>query len=65
METKIPDYMERGDREIWRLHQVDRTLTTWVLQPDGRDIETLDRHGGVRAAALPGVQIDLDDLFAD
>ena len=64
VETKIPVYMERGDPEIWRIHPYERTVTSWVRQPDGSYRETTYRGGVVALAALPGVDIDLDRLFA-
>jgi Uma2 family endonuclease len=64
VDTKLPVYMQRGDLEIWRLHPYERTLTTWVRQPDGSYLETVYRGGVVALAALPGVTIDLSELFA-
>lgn len=61
--AKLPVYMERGDLEIWRVHPFERTLTRWVRQPDGSYQETVYRGGVVALAALPGVTIDLDELF--
>jgi len=61
--TKLPQYQERGDGEIWFLHPYERTLTTWVRQPDGSYQQTLYREGIVRPAFLPGVVIDLADVF--
>lgn len=65
VETKIPRYRERGDLEIWRLHPYERTLTRWVRGADGGYVETVLHGGTVRPLFLPGVVIDLDDLFAD
>ena len=64
VDTKIPVYMQRGDLEIWRIHPYERTETSWVRQPDGSYRETVYRGGVVSLAALPGVEIDLDRLFA-
>lgn len=61
--AKTPAYMERGDLEIWRVHPYERTLTSWVRQPGGSYQETVYRGGIVALAALPGVTIDLDELF--
>jgi Uma2 family endonuclease len=63
VDTKVPDYRARGDLEIWRLHPRDRTLTTWVRQPDGGYAETSYTGGIVRPTFLPGVAIDLAALF--
>jgi hypothetical protein len=40
-------------------------LTRWVRQSDGSYEELVHREGIVRPAALPGVAIDLEALFAD
>jgi Uma2 family endonuclease len=64
VDTKIPVYQQRGDLEIWRLHPYERTLTRWVRQPDGSYTESVHLGGAVVLAALPGVTIDLDRLFA-
>ena len=61
--AKIPVYRQRGDLEIWRIHPYERTLTSWVRQPDGSYRETVYHGGIVSAVALPGVTIDLDELF--
>jgi Uma2 family endonuclease len=64
VEEKLADYQARGDAEIWRLHPFERTLMRWVRQADGSYEESLLRGGVIRLAALPGVAIDLDALFA-
>jgi Uma2 family endonuclease len=64
VDTKIPVYRQRGDLEIWRIHPYERTLTRWIRQADGSYRETVHRGGVVTLAALPGVTIDLDALFA-
>jgi Uma2 family endonuclease len=63
IDAKLPDYQQRGDLEIWRIHPYERTLTAWVRQPDGSYTETTYREGTVPAAALPGVTLDVSDLF--
>jgi Uma2 family endonuclease len=65
IDTKLPEYQRRGDKEIWRLHPYERSLTAWRRQPDGSYAETVYVGGLVRPASLPGVEIDLDALFAD
>jgi Uma2 family endonuclease len=62
--VKLAAYQARGDAEIWRLHPYERTLTRWVRQPDGAYAESVHADGIVELAALPGVAVDLDDLFA-
>jgi Uma2 family endonuclease len=63
VDEKLPAYRRRGDREIWRLHPYERTLTVWRRQPDRTYMETIDHGGVVPVASLPGVAIDLDALF--
>ena len=64
VETKLQEYQRRGDREIWRIHPYERTLTAWQRQPDGTYTEVLHRDGVVQPASLPAVRIDLAWLFA-
>ena len=63
VEDKLREYRERGDLESWRIHPYERTLTTWRRQPDGTHDGTLYRDVVIRPAFLPGVAIDLGDLF--
>jgi Uma2 family endonuclease len=63
VETKLREYQERGDLEIWRLHPLERTLVAWRRQPDGTYGETHIAGGTVKPVALPDVVIDLDALF--
>jgi Uma2 family endonuclease len=60
---KLPEYMERGDLEIWLLHPYEQTVTAWRRQPDGTSSETVYRGGVVQIVSLPSVTIDLDALF--
>ena len=64
VETKFAEYRRRGDLEIWRLHPYERTLTVWRRQEDGSYAEAVFGGGIIRPVALPGVEIDLDALFA-
>jgi Uma2 family endonuclease len=65
VDEKLPEYMQRGDLEIWRLHPHDRTLRGWRRRPDG-SYGVANFHGGrVRLAALPHVIVDFDALFED
>jgi Uma2 family endonuclease len=64
VDTKIPVYRQRGDAEIWRIHPYERTLTRWVRRPQGTYAASTYQGGVVTLAALPGVTIDLDRLFA-
>jgi Uma2 family endonuclease len=61
--TKIPEYKERGDLEIGRLHPNERTLTVWRRRPDGTYEESTFHGGKINPAFLPDVTIDLDALF--
>ena len=60
---KLPGYQQRGDAEIWLLHPRQRMLQAFVRQPDGTYAEHVHHGGIIRAAALPDVRIDLDELF--
>jgi len=63
LETKLREYRERGDIEIWLVHPLEHTIMAWVRQPNGGYAETLYIDGAVRPTALPGVVIDLAELF--
>ena len=63
IKEKLPDYQARGDHEIWYIHPYQRTLTAWRKTPGGTYDEVVYRGGIVRATSLPGVVINLDDLF--
>ena len=64
VDEKIPEYQARHDLEIWRLHPYDRTITVFRRTPEGGYERHEYRGGVVRCLALPGVEIDFDDLFA-
>lgn len=61
--AKLPTYQARGDAEIWFIHPYERTVAVWRRQPDGSYTEAIVREGRLRPVALPGVVIDLDELF--
>lgn len=63
IEEKLPGYRDRGDREIWRLHPFEPKVTAWRRRRDGTYEEVVFLSGIVELHALPGVFIDLDDLF--
>jgi Uma2 family endonuclease len=60
---KLTEYQRRGDQEIWLIHPLRQTLTVRRRQADGTYSESVYRGGRVEVASLPGVSIDLDDLF--
>ena len=63
VETKLRDYQERGDAEIWRIDARDRSITSWVRQSDGSYAERRYTRGAIRLAGLPGVTLDVAELF--
>ena len=63
VDRKLPEYQRRGDVEIWRIHPYDRTVTIWRQQGDGTYEVSIATGGRIRLAELPGVVVDLDDLF--
>jgi Uma2 family endonuclease len=64
LNVKLPVYQQRGDREIWRIHPYEKTLTAWRRLPDGTYVETVFQGAGIiHPVALPGVEIDLAGLF--
>lgn len=64
VDAKIPEYMKRGDSEIWHVHPYLHTVTAWRRHADGAYTESVFHGGTVRLHALPNVAIDLDSLFA-
>ena len=60
---KLAIYRQRGDLEIWFIHPIERTLTTWRRQSDGSYREDRYQGGIVPVASLPGVSIDFDALL--
>jgi Uma2 family endonuclease len=61
--TKLREYQQRGDLEIWLIHPYEHTLTAWRRQPDGSYSETHHSGGTIQPMALPNVTIDFDALF--
>ena len=64
IDEKLPEYIARGDAEIWRLHPFERTLKAWRRRPDGGYDEVEFTGGMIGLHMLPSVTIDLDVLFA-
>ncbi len=65
VDAKLPVYKQRGDQEFWRIHPYDKTVIAWRCQPDGSFVETFYREGAITPESLPGVTIDLAELFDD
>lgn len=64
VDTKLPEYRQRGDLEIWRIQPYDRTVSVWRRQPDGT-YDHFELTGGlIELHALDGVTIDLDLLLS-
>jgi Uma2 family endonuclease len=63
VDAKLPEYRARGDREIWRVHPYDRAVRVWRRQSSGEYAESVYTGGRVAIESLPGVTIDLDELF--
>ena len=63
IDEKVPEYLARGDLEVWRLHPFARTLHVWRKRADAAYDETEFTGGRVSLHALPGVMVDLDALF--
>jgi Uma2 family endonuclease len=61
--VKLDEYKRRRDQEIWMIHPYERTVRAWRLQPDGSYSETVYEGGIVPVVSLPGVSINLDQLF--
>ncbi len=64
IDSKLPQYQQRGDLEIWRVHPFDRTVSIWRRQPNGEYEFHLLTEGRIELAAIPGVWVDLDLLLA-
>lgn len=59
--VKLPIYEQRGVRELWLIHPIDRTLTLHRLEGGRYGLPiTLELKGRTAISALPGVSIDWD-----
>ncbi|HEX5499543.1 MAG TPA: Uma2 family endonuclease [Thermomicrobiales bacterium] len=65
LDVKLDGYRLRGDREIWRIHPYERTLTAWRRAADDSYAESRSPGGIVRVESLPDVAVDLDALLND
>lgn len=63
VDTKIPDYLARGDAVVWRIHPYERALTAWTRRLDGGYDERRYSSGAVMIPSLPGVVIEFESLF--
>lgn len=63
VDTKIPEYQQRGDHEIWRVHPYEKTLTIWRRQLDGAYAESIHTQGEITLHALPDVTLSLHEIF--
>lgn len=63
VDEKVPVYQELQDREIWRIHPYERTVTVWRRRPDGNYDVSVHRGGTVSPIAFPQVTIAIDALF--
>ncbi len=63
VDTKFPEYKQRGDLEIWRIHPYERTATAWRRRADGGYSEATYTGGDVPLESLPGVTVRLESLF--
>lgn len=63
IDTKLPEYMGRGDAVIWRVHPYEQTVQAWERQPDGTYSEHIHRSGAIRIPSLPNVTIELAAIF--
>lgn len=64
IDTKLPDYLARGDEVVWRVHPYEKSVRAWTRQADGHYEVADHAAGSVGVASLPGVRIDLDLLFS-
>jgi len=60
---KLPIYRARGDREIWLIDPFKPMVQMWRRRADGSYDEQTLTGGRIELHALPGVVIDLDELF--
>ena len=60
---KLPIYQARGDAEIWLIHPFERWVRAFLREAGGSYREQRMSTGRVSLSAVPGVTIDLDELF--
>ena len=64
IDTKLRDYLARGDEVVWRVHPYEKTVRAWTRQADGGYLESEHSACVVPIASPPGVTIDLAELFS-
>ncbi|MBA2521338.1 MAG: Uma2 family endonuclease [Chloroflexia bacterium] len=62
--TKFGIYAEAGVQEYWIVDPVSETVTLYVLT-EGRYVERPIEDGIARSVVLPGLEVDLEALFAN
>jgi len=65
IDATIPGYRLRGDLEIWRFYPFDRTASIWRRKVGGEYQESEVRTGSIELFAIPGITIDVGQLFGD
>jgi Uma2 family endonuclease len=63
LHEKLALYQARQDAENWIIHPYERTLRAWRREADGSYTETAHTGGIISPVALPGVSIEMADLF--
>jgi Uma2 family endonuclease len=67
LKNKFEVYEEAGVKEYWIIHSVEKTLFKYVLDEHGRFQSThlLTLGDMVMTSILPGLELSLDEVFAD
>ena len=60
-------YEQAGIKEYWLVHPLDRSLVIFILDEDGiyQVSKPLTKGDKALSVVLPGLEIDLDELFTD
>lgn len=64
---KVRLYARHGVKEYWTVHPTDRLVMIWRLDESGHQYqapEILEGKGTVAVATVPGLEVDLDLVFA-
>ena len=67
LHEKYKLYEEAGVKEYWIVQPLDRTLIIFIPGPDGTFLPSkpLTRGDKAKSVVLPGLEVDLNELFAD